>query len=134
MSQEHLIHHIFEFNEQIIGINDVELNPLSQEQIHWTYKALSEEVAEFMTAADQEDIVGMVDAMLDLTYFAIGTLKKLGLTREQAVGCFHAVHTANMTKKRGGKATRGNFEEDATKPAGFVSPEMAMAQLLFKEV
>lgn len=131
MSQEHLIHHIFEFNETVIGIGDVDLNPLSTDQINWTVKAFTEETNEFAEAAALQDVVGMVDATLDLVYFAVGTLKKMGLSREQAVQCFHIIHSANMTKKRGGKATRGNFEEDAIKPEDFISPEKKISNLLF---
>jgi predicted HAD superfamily Cof-like phosphohydrolase len=77
-------------------------------------------------------VVKMVDALLDLCYFAIGGLRRMGLTEEQARGCFLAIHNANMTKKKGGQAKRGNFEDDAVKPADFVPPDQAIAHILLE--
>jgi hypothetical protein len=58
----------------------------------------------------------------------MGTLKKMGLTREQVYECMMAIHTANMTKKRG-MTSRGS-EEDAAKPAEFVPPDQVIGQIL----
>jgi predicted HAD superfamily Cof-like phosphohydrolase len=123
---------IFDFNEQIIGLDQfLELNCLTEEQFQWTIKALEEEIQEFSVAYGAQDLIGMVDAVLDLVYFAVGTLKKMGLTRSQAYEVMMVIHGKNMTKKRGGKTTRGNFEEDAIKPEGFVSPEDEIGGILF---
>lgn len=128
----HIIQHIFEFNERIVGVVADEINPLTIEQFDWTVKAFNEEVSEFTEAYHGQDVIGMTDAVIDLIYFAVGTLRKMGLSSEQALACFHAVHSANMTKVRGGKAARGNFEEDAVKPAEFISPEQAIMQILME--
>lgn len=122
---------VFEFNELIIGTDHVSMNTLSDEQAEWTRKAYNEEIAEFSKARDEQDLVGMVDATLDLIYFAMGTLKKMGLTVAQAEECMTAVHSANMTKKKGKLASRGNFGDDAVKPEGFVPPEEAIGLILF---
>lgn len=125
---------VFDFNEKVIGVAEtLALNPLTAAQAEWTLTALREEVTELEEAIAKQDVVGMVDALVDGIYFAVGTFKKMGLTREQSLECFMAVHNANMNKKRGGKAERGNFEEDAIKPADFVSPEAAIAKILFGE-
>lgn len=126
-----IIDQIFDFNEQIIGTGDVELNPLTEKQAHWTTKFVQEELSEFNDAFDQQDIVGMVDAIGDLIYGAMGTFKKMGLSREHVRLCFAAIHAANMTKKRGDKG-RGS-DEDAVKPADFVPPEQVIADILFLE-
>lgn len=122
---------IFDFNEQVIGTGDVELNPLTQKQFEWTTKFVQEELTEFHDAFNQQDIVAMVDAIGDLIYGAMGTFKKMGLSRAQVGQCFAAIHAANMTKKRGDKG-RGS-DEDAVKPAGFVPPEEAISEILFLE-
>jgi predicted HAD superfamily Cof-like phosphohydrolase len=131
MIDPNVIKLVYDFNEEVIGIpKDLGLDRLTDEQFEWTVKALIEEVEEFSAARREYSIVGMTDAMIDLMYFAAGTLKKMGVTHEAAVKCFNAVHSANMTKKRGGKASRGNFGEDAVKPAEFVSPEQAIYNIL----
>jgi predicted HAD superfamily Cof-like phosphohydrolase len=74
----------------------------------------------------------MVDAVLDLIYGAMGTMKKMGLSREHVRLCLTAIHEANMTKKRGTVASRGS-DEDAAKPVDFVPPEQKIADILFLE-
>jgi phosphoribosyl-ATP pyrophosphohydrolase len=126
-----IIDQIFDFNEQVIGLGDIEFNPLTAQQQAWTNKFIEEELAEFNDAYAQQDIVGMVDAIGDLIYGAMGTFKKMGLSREHVRAVFTAIHTANMTKVRGNKG-RGS-DEDAVKPEGFVAPEEAIADILFLE-
>lgn len=127
MSQ--LIDQIFTFNEQVIGLGDVEKNSLTEKQHEWLQIFCAEELNELRDAFEAQDIVKMVDAVGDLIYGAMGTFKKMGLTREEVSACFSAIHEANMTKKRGDKG-RGS-DEDATKPDDFVSPEYAIGLILF---
>ena len=126
-----IIDQIYDFNEQVIGTGDVEINPLTVKQFEWTTKFVQEELTEFHDAFMEQDIVKMVDAIGDLIYGAMGTFKKMGLTREHVRLCFAAIHAANMTKKRGDKG-RGS-DEDAIKPEGFVPPEEAISEILFLE-
>ena len=126
-----MVDQIFDFNEQIIGLGNVELNCLTLKQFEWINTFVLEELTEFKEAYDEQDIVKMVDAILDLIYGAMGTMKKMGLTREQVRLSLTAIHTANMSKKRGDKG-RGS-DEDATKPAGFVPPDEAIGHILFGE-
>lgn len=126
-----IIDQIFDFNEQIINLGDIEFNTLTQKQFDWTVNFCQEELREFQEAYEKEDLVGMVDAIGDLIYGAMGTFKKMGLNREHVRECFTAIHNANMTKKRGDKG-RGS-DEDAVKPADFVPPEQAIADILFLE-
>jgi predicted HAD superfamily Cof-like phosphohydrolase len=53
---------------------------------------MNEEVEEFQAARTLED---QADAMIDLLYFALGTLVELGVDAETL---FHIVHKANMGK------------------------------------
>jgi phosphoribosyl-ATP pyrophosphohydrolase len=127
-----MIDQIFEFNEKIIGTGDVEFNCLTPKQFEWTNKFVLEELKEFGEAYEKQDMVAMVDAVLDLIYGAMGTMKKMGLSREHVRLCLTAIHEANMTKKRGTVASRGS-DEDAAKPVDFVPPEQKIADILFLE-
>ena len=121
---------IYDFNEQVIGLPvEIELNSLTEKQFDWTIKFCQEELAEFDAAYHDQDLIKMVDGILDLVYGAMGTLKKMGVTREQAYQCMMAIHAANMTKKRGAVAHRGS-DEDAMKPAEFVPPDEAIGRIL----
>lgn len=132
MTHDTIINQVFDFNEHVIGVPaDKALNPLTEAEATWTAKAFREETDEFETAFADQDIVKMVDSALDLVYFAIGTCKRMGLTREQTAACFAAIHTANMTKKKGKVAARGDFGDDAAKPADFVPPDQAIGRILF---
>lgn len=126
-----MVDQVFDFNEQVIKLPDVELNCLTEKQFDWINKFCQEELTELGEAYHAQDMVGMVDAVLDLIYGAMGTFKKMGLSREHVRQCFTAVHTANMSKKRGDKG-RGS-DEDAVKPADFKSPEEAISGILFLE-
>lgn len=126
-----IIDQIFDFNEQVIGTGDVDFNCLTEKQFNWTKTFVQEELAEFEEAFNNQDMVGMVDAIGDLIYGAMGTFKKMGLNRAHVRECFTAIHNANMTKKRGDKG-RGS-DEDAVKPADFIAPEQAIADILFLE-
>ena len=126
-----IIKSVYDFNEQIIGMSDdLPLAPLSEELKEWFLKALHEEITEYREGWEQGDIIEQVDAIIDLIYFAVGRLQQMGLTRDQAMKCFMAVHTANMTKKRGTQAKRGNLEADAVKPDGWISPEEGIYNIL----
>lgn len=128
-----MIDKVFTFNELIIGAGDIDINPLDDAKFNWTMKAYSEEMVEFAKGYKEQDAVQMVDATFDLIYFALGTLKKMGLSREQAIACFNHIHEKNMLKKKGKLETRGNHEDDAVKPAEWVGPEEGISQILFLE-
>ena len=56
------------------------------------YNWMLEEINEFL---ETEDIVEQADAMIDVMYFALGTLVEMGIKPD---ALFEIVHTANMTK------------------------------------
>lgn len=56
------------------------------------YTWMLEEINEFIEAPD---IVEQADAMIDLIYFALGTLVEMGIEPEKL---FSVVHNANMSK------------------------------------
>ena len=85
-----------------------------------TIKYIDEEVAELKAAFNDKNQAEIADALIDLTYFAMGACAQMGLPFNKA---FDDVHKANMTKKKGIKKERG-LEGDAAKPKTFVAPDL----------
>lgn len=135
-----LVDKIFDFNEQVIGLpaeglgEEMPLQPLPTEVKIWLMKALTEEVNEYDAAWCRQDLIKQTDSLIDLVYFAIGGLKRMGLTRDQAKRVFTVIHNKNMSKKRGGVAARGNFADDAVKPEGWIPPEEEIGRILLAKV
>lgn len=59
------------------------------------YSWMKEEIDEFLEAVDAKDIVEQADAMIDLMYFALGTLVEMGIKPDDL---FQIVQKANMSK------------------------------------
>lgn len=56
---------------------------------------MDEELTEFIEATEDGDIVEQADSMIDLLYFALGTLVEMGVEPQRL---FNIVHRANMSK------------------------------------
>ncbi len=80
-------------------------------------KWMNEEVAEFLIA---DDIYEQADAMIDLIYFALGTLVEMGLEADQL---FAIVQRANMAKLwPDGKPHYNPKDGKVIKPEGWQDP------------
>lgn len=122
---------IVDFNQNILGIAQRQPAMLNHSEFEISMECLHEEIDEFAEAHLQGDFIGCIDAIVDLRYFAVGILYKLGLTAEQIEQIDQAVHDANMQKKLGKKEGRGDgVAADAVKPEGWVSPEERIAAIL----
>ena len=122
---------VVEFNREIVKLEPTEyLNP---ERLQWFKNTINEELGEFEKANEKykmdyeaskkitvdpdallADKVDMIDAIMDLTYFALGRLYEIGCSEDDFVAMWNAIHHANMTKVRGNKG-RGS-DADAIKP------------------
>ena len=133
---------VIRFNKEVIGLKPTET--LNRERLSWFTNVINEELTEF-TAANKkyvealeaaektgipidEDHVyemkaDMIDAILDLIYFAYGRLFEIGTSVEDFECMWDAIQNANMAKKRGNKGRGSN--DDAIKPEGWVGPEEA---------
>ena len=121
---------VIEFNEKILKYPRPERGLLNHELLDHAAACLREEVEEFEEATYHGDYIGAIDALIDLMYFAIGALHKMGLTSDQMAECGRIVHEANMTKRRGVVERRANGSPDATKPKGWVPPEESIGNYL----
>ncbi|MFR9651594.1 MAG: HAD family hydrolase [Rikenellaceae bacterium] len=80
-------------------------------------KWMNEEVAEFLVA---EDIYEQADAMIDLIYFALGTMVEMGLEPQEL---FEIVQHANMSKLfPDGKPHYNPKDGKVLKPEGWEDP------------
>lgn len=128
-----MIERIHHFNSEVLGVNREQPDLLSKSEYLWLIEALEEEIEEFVEAYTKQDLVGCVDSVLDLAYFAVGACKRMGLTVDQTEKCFAVIHNANMLKKIGIKATRTNDGSvaDAVKPEGWIAPEQVMEMIIY---
>ncbi|WIV12628.1 hypothetical protein [Proteiniborus sp. MB09-C3] len=89
---------------------------LDADRVSKRYNWMLEEIDEFKEA---NDIYEQADAMIDLMYFALGTLVEMGVKPDKI---FEIVHTANMDKLwSDGKP---HYKEDGktVKPEGWEDP------------
>lgn len=82
---------------------------------------MNEEIEEFLEATT---VVDKADAMIDLIYFALGTLVELGV-RPQAI--FDIVQQANMSKVWEDGSVHRREDGKVMKPPGWVAPEPLIA-------
>ena len=94
--------------------------PFSDNEKAFRFAAMTEEVNEYndaTTAADE------LDALVDLTVFALGTAERMGMLHVFKEA-FNRVMWANMQKQIGPQQKRGNFQLDLVKPDGWTSPDL----------
>lgn len=121
-----MIKDVYKFNEEIVKTEKVE--KLNEERLQWFKNVVNEELLEFVEAHNNNDKVGMLDAIIDNIYFIIGRAYELGITEEQFKLSFKAIHECNMNKKRGNKG-RGS-DMDAIKDSTWIGPEEKIAKIL----
>ena len=88
------------------------------------YSWMLEEIDEFIAA---EDIVEQADAMIDLMYFALGTLVETGVKPD---ALFKIVHNANMSKLWEDGKPHYNAEGKTIKPAGWEDPHVKLEKAI----
>lgn len=118
-----------QFQKDIIG--SVPFNGIpDQKEYNFMVNTCEEEIYEFKKAYEEKDYGEMIDALIDLIYFALGHLYRMGAPFEKA---FDEVHKANM-RKNGGSTDRG--QQDAKKPEDWQAPDFSWIDNLpdlFKE-
>ena len=89
-------------------------------KLHFRGEQIEEELEEYGAALAAGDADGMVDALIDITVFALGTLAIAGVDIQEA---WDEVHMANMSKERGvkpGREQSGGW--DLIKPKDWSAP------------
>ena len=90
---------------------------------HW----MLEEINEFIEA---DEIVEQADAMIDLIYFALGTLVEMGI---QPDNLFDIVQEANMAKLWPDGTPHYNSEGKTAKPDGWEDPHAKLEQEIMRQ-
>lgn len=122
---------VVEFNQRVLLIDQRPMDMLRPAEFDISVNCLREEIDEFVEAHKNGDFVGCVDAVVDLMYFAVGVMYKMGLTADKMDACMTAVHEANMEKKLGVNHHRGDGSAaDAVKPEGWMAPEERIINIL----
>jgi predicted HAD superfamily Cof-like phosphohydrolase len=89
---------------------------------------MREEIDEFLEA---RDICEQYDAMIDLIYFALGTLVELGVPPAEG---FEVVHRANMSKLGSDGKPIYRADGKTVKPAGWRDPREDLVELVHRIV
>ena len=102
---------------------------LDRETLQFRVKFLMEEVSELVKAHNDRDLVAAADAIVDIVYVAFGGALEMGLPFDKL---WNAVHAANIAKIKVDPENLGKrkFVHDLIKPAGWVSPEIKIAEIL----
>lgn len=88
-------------------------------------------ISEFSNNYEKNDFVNSVGSIALVCRGSCVIFGEFGLSAYKAERVMDAVYTANMTKKRGVNAKRGDgVAADAVKPADFVPPETRIAEIL----
>lgn len=120
-----------EFNQEIINLPTLRLaHCLPPDRLKWFDRVICEELEEFTTAYNRKDCVGMLDALVDMTYFILGRVYECGFTETQWNRTFEIVHKRNMSKAKGNKG-RGS-DLDAVKDERWEGPE-GLIEAMLKE-
>lgn len=100
---------------------------LDGERVALRARWMREEIDEFTSA---QSVIDQADAMIDLIYFALGTLVEAGVDAETV---FAVVHSANMQKFDAGALITGP-DGKVEKPEGWASPEESIRAAIARNV
>lgn len=111
---------VMDFIKEVRGVTlPTEFNKLHYKTRDDRMLYMYEELTEFVDAANKYQ---ELDAMIDLVYFAFGTMAEMGVNAKQFSEAWSRVHNANMAKKAGKKEGRSTNGIDAAKPDDWKEP------------
>jgi predicted HAD superfamily Cof-like phosphohydrolase len=94
------------------------------------YTWMKEEIDEFIEATENKDIYEQVDAMIDVIYFALGTLVQIGVPPAEI---FNIVQNANMSKLwEDGKPRFRDIDGKVIKPPSWEDPHNKIIEAIKK--
>jgi predicted HAD superfamily Cof-like phosphohydrolase len=120
---EKQIAQVVEFHEKFLQSMSTTPTLLEPAEHRLRFKLMDEENNEYLEAAQNEDIIEVLDACADQLYILLGTVIKHGL-QDKLIPAFNLVHENNMRKL--GPDGKPIFREDGKiiKPEGFQKVEL----------
>ena len=114
---------ICKFHEKFGLSNDGKPKILDEHATQFRTKFMYEELEEFIESYNKQDLAGMADALIDLTYVAMGTAYMMGLPWQDL---WNEVQRANMSKVRATDASQSKRGSslDVVKPEGWKAPDI----------
>lgn len=100
---------------------------LKKERAQKRYNWMLEEINEFLEA---DEIVEQADAMIDVIYFALGTLVEMGIKPDTL---FDIVQSANMSKLWPDGKPHYNSDGKTIKPATWEDPHVKLEEEIKKQ-
>lgn len=101
--------------------------PINSDRAMKRYHWMLEEITEFIEA---DEIVEQADAMIDVIYFALGTLVEMGIRPDSL---FDIVQTANMAKLWPDGKPHCNAEGKTIKPSTWEDPHKKLEAEIMKQ-
>jgi Phosphoribosyl-ATP pyrophosphohydrolase len=97
-----------------------------EDHVGFRFIAMREELVELRAAIDQRNHAEILDALVDLTYFVLGTARTFGFLHVFGLA-WERVHNANMRKVRAASAEQSKRGSgfDVVKPEGWVAPDLS---------
>lgn len=94
---------------------------IDEQHKYFRTKRLNEEFEEYLQAIDKKNLEGQLDALVDLVYIALGTMRAHGWDFDEA---WSRVHDANMRKELASSTNPGKYSDrrDIVKPPGWSPP------------
>lgn len=92
------IDEVEEFNSTMGKPNTYVPNIPDKKSWMFVYDFVKEELEEYKTSCETGDIVGVLDALCDLTYVAVGNLCMLHGLKDKFLDAFAEVQASNMSK------------------------------------
>jgi len=115
---------VYDFHKKFSHPVSDEPKMLSKDRAFVRGKWMQEELLEFYFA---EDIVAQSDGLIDLIYFALGTLVEMGVPPQKI---FEIVHNANMSKLWEDGKPRYNKDGKTMKPPTWQDPTQELAKAI----
>lgn len=112
-----------EFHEKFLQTMSTKPVNLSIDEVELRHKLGKEELDEYLTAAKNNDLIEVLDALADQLYIIYGTITKHGL-QDYIIPAFELVHKNNLAKL--GPDGKPIFRADGKiiKPEGFKKVEL----------
>lgn len=127
MSIDHEFKKVEEFHDAFSHPIQKRPTLLDRDRVSKRYSWMLEEIDEFKEAGDIQE---QADAMIDLIYFALGTMVEMGVSPKEL---FSIVHEANMSKIWPDGSPHFNKDGKVIKPEGWTDPKDKISAEIIKQ-